>query len=185
MDQRLAGDTIERMANGLMRYARWLAAAAAVVAVGVAYNGRLSAATEKGKPAPAFVGETIDGKKISLADYKGKSAVLLNFFASWCGPCRSEYPHLKELDEQYGKRGFQVISISVDQDREKAGMLARQAGAKFPVVHDAKGELATRFGVSAIPHNVIIDPQGNVVQTVLGADIKALKAAAERLSKAK
>jgi peroxiredoxin len=175
----------ERMADDLMRHTRWLAAAAAAVAVGLAFNGRLSAAPEKGKAAPAFVGETVDGKKISLAEYKGKSAVLLNFFASWCGPCRSEYPHLKELDEQYGKRGFQVISVSVDQDREAAGLLAKQAGAKFPVVHDAKGELANRFGVSAIPHNVIIDAQGNVVETVLGADIKALKSAAERLSKPK
>ena len=169
----------------MRRHARWLVAAAAAVAVGLAVNGRLSAAPEKEKPAPALVGVTVDGKKISLADYKGKSAVLLNFFASWCGPCRSEYPHLKTLDERYGKRGFQVISISVDQNPELAAMLAKKAGAKFPVVHDAKGELATRFGVSAIPHNVIIDAQGNVVQTVLGADIKALEAAAERLAKAK
>jgi peroxiredoxin len=173
------------MADSLMRHARWLAAAAVAVAVGLTFNGRLSAAPDRGKAAPAFVGETVDGKKISLADYKGKSAVLLNFFASWCGPCRSEYPHLKELDEQYGKRGFQVISVSVDQDRELAGMLAKKEGAKFPVVHDAKGELAARYGVSAIPHNVVIDAQGNVVETVLGADIKALKSAAERLSKPK
>ena len=178
----------------MIRQARWLVAAAVAVTVGVALNGRLNAASEKQtapakkwasgkKPAPAFSAETLDGKKISLSDYKGKSVVLLNFFASWCGPCRSEYPHLKEIDEQFRKRGIQVISVSIDQDRSKAGELAERAGAKFPVIHDAKGELAARYGVSAIPLNVIVDSDGNVVQTVLGADVRALRAAAEKLSK--
>ncbi len=66
-----------------MRVTRWLAASAAMAAVGLALGPRLSAAPEKGTPAPAFTGTTVDGKKIVLADYKGKSAVLLNFFASW------------------------------------------------------------------------------------------------------
>jgi peroxiredoxin len=79
----------------------------------------------------------------------------------------------------------QVISISVDQDREKAGALAKQVGAQFPVVHDARGEVAQRYGVTAIPLNVVVDRQGTVVQSILGADLPALKAAAERLAKPK
>ncbi len=66
-----------------MKKHRWIALPAALLATGLMAGGRLSAAPEKGKPAPAFAAETLDGKKIALADYKGKSAVILNFFASW------------------------------------------------------------------------------------------------------
>jgi hypothetical protein len=66
-----------------MRNSRWMTVAAAAMAAGLMVSGRLSAAPEKGKPAPAFSAQTLDGKKIALADYTGKSAVILNFFASW------------------------------------------------------------------------------------------------------
>jgi AhpC/TSA family len=66
-----------------MRHFRWIALPVAFLATGLMGSGRLSAAPEKGKPAPAFTAETLDGKKIALADYKGKSAVIVNFFASW------------------------------------------------------------------------------------------------------
>ena len=78
-----------------------------------------------------------------------------------------------------------MISISVDQDREKAGALAKQIGAQFPVVYDGKGEVAQRYGVTAIPLNVVVDQQGKVAEVIVGADLPALKAAAERLAKAK
>ena len=71
-----------------------------------------------------------------------------------------------------------MISISVDQDRSKAGELAKQVGAKFPVVHDANGEVAGRYGVSGIPLNVVVDRKGYVAQVILGADTEALKSAA-------
>jgi peroxiredoxin len=78
-----------------------------------------------------------------------------------------------------------VISISVDDDRDKAGSLAKQVGAKFPVIHDAGGKVAELYGVTAIPLNVVVDIQGNVDQVILGADAAALKSAAERLAKPK
>ncbi len=73
----------------------------------------------------------------------------------------------------------------MDDDRNKAGTLAKQVGAKFPVIHDAKGKVAEQYGVSAIPLNVVIDTSGNVDQVILGADTEALKSAAERLAKPK
>jgi peroxiredoxin len=78
-----------------------------------------------------------------------------------------------------------VISISVDDDRDKAGSLRKQVGAKFPVIHDAGGKVAELYGVTAIPLNVVVDTQGNVDQVILGADTDALKSAAERLAKPK
>jgi hypothetical protein len=78
-----------------------------------------------------------------------------------------------------------VISVSVDDDPAKAGSLAKQVGAKFPVIHDAKGKLAEQYGLTAIPLNVVIDSGGNVDTVILGADADALKSAAERLAKPK
>jgi peroxiredoxin len=78
-----------------------------------------------------------------------------------------------------------VISLSVDDDRDKAGSLAKQVGASFPVIHDAGGKVAGLYGVSAIPLNVVVDTEGNVDQVILGANAEALKAAAERLAKPK
>jgi peroxiredoxin len=78
-----------------------------------------------------------------------------------------------------------VISLSVDDDPAKAGSLAKQVDAKFPVIHDAKGKVAEQYGVTAIPLNVVIDTDGNVDQVILGSDADALKSAAERLAKPK
>jgi peroxiredoxin len=78
-----------------------------------------------------------------------------------------------------------VISLSVDEDPAKAGSLAKQVGAKFPVIHDAKGKVAEQYGVTAIPLNVVVDTDGNVDTVILGADAEALKSAAERLAKPK
>ena len=78
-----------------------------------------------------------------------------------------------------------MISISLDDDRDKAGSLAKQVGAKFPVIHDAGGKVAGLYGVTAIPLNVVVDTEGNVDQVILGANAAALKAAAERLAKPK
>lgn len=78
-----------------------------------------------------------------------------------------------------------MISVSLDDDPAKAGTLAKQAGAKFPVIHDAGGKLAGQYGVTAIPLNVVIAPSGNVDEVILGANAEALKSAAERLAKPK
>lgn len=77
---------------------------------------------------------------------------------------------------------MQVISLSVDDDRAKAGLLAKQVGAKFPVVHDAGGKVAALYGVTGIPLNVVVDRKGMVDQVILGADAEALQSAAERLA---
>ena len=76
-----------------------------------------------------------------------------------------------------------MISVSVDEDGKKAGGPARQIGAKFPVIHDASGDIARRYGVSTIPLNVVIDRQGKVVDALIGGDAAALKSAAARLAR--
>jgi peroxiredoxin len=144
----------------------------ALCLLGVYFAGRRSAqkpkATASGNLAPDFTVTDIDGRKLSLADYKGK-VVLLNFWATWCAPCRTEIPHFVEMQNKFGPDGFQVIGISMDDDAKPVREFAQQYKLNFPVaVGDDK--LAERFGgVLGLPVNFIIDREGRIYTRHLGA----------------
>src|SRR5664279_667848 len=91
----------------------------ALVLLGLYFAGRSKAqkpkATASGNLAPDFTVTDIDGKKLKLSDYRGK-VVLLDFWATWCAPCRAEIPHFVEMQQKYGSQGFQIVGISMDDD---------------------------------------------------------------------
>ena len=114
-------------------------------------------------PAPAFKATTLDGKPLSLADYKNK-VILLNFWATWCGPCRAEVPELVELQNKY-KDQLQVIGLVVDDDDEDAvKKFADKFGINYPIAM-ATDELRTEYGgIPALPTLFVLDEEGRVVQ---------------------
>jgi thiol-disulfide isomerase/thioredoxin len=114
-------------------------------------------------PAPAFKVITLDAKLLSLADYKGK-VILLNFWATWCGPCRSEIPDLVELQNKY-KDQLQIIGLVVDDDDQQAvTKFAEKIGINYPVAM-ATDELRTEYGgIPALPTSFVLDGEGRVVQ---------------------
>jgi cytochrome c biogenesis protein CcmG/thiol:disulfide interchange protein DsbE len=118
-------------------------------------------------PAPAFVAKGMDGKTVSIAGARGK-VVLLNFWATWCGPCRMEVPDLVALQTKYGER-LQVIGLVVDDEDEAAvRAFAKRYAINYPIAM-ATSEMRFRFGgVPALPTSFIIDPQGRVVQKHIG-----------------
>ena len=132
----------------------------------------------KGQPAPAFTLEDLNGKKVSLASYKGK-AVLINFWATWCGPCKLETPWLIDLRNQYAAQGFEVLGISADDiDRDDPGKLAvekkeiarfvEQMHMPYPVLIDG-GSLSKPYGgLDDLPTSFFIDRSGIVVATQVG-----------------
>lgn len=129
--------------------------------------------TAIGKAAPEFAVNDLDGKKISLADYKGRY-VLLDFWASWCVPCRAESPALKEAYKNYKDKGFTIISVSVDTDNGKW----KEAIVKddLPWTHICQGYdvngIAKLYGVQPIPDNFLINPEGKIIGRELrGADV--------------
>ena len=144
----------------------------ALCLLGVYLAGRRTAQKPKpsatGNLAPDFTVTDIDGRKLSLADYKGK-VVLLNFWATWCAPCRTEIPHFVEMQNKLGPEGFQVIGISMDDDAKPVREFAQQYKLNFPVaVGDDK--LAERYGgVLGLPVNFIIDREGRIYARHLGA----------------
>ncbi|WP_374319202.1 TlpA family protein disulfide reductase [Aquabacterium sp.] len=138
-------------------------------------------AVEAGQPAPAFVLPQQSGGSLSLADLKGK-LVYLDFWASWCGPCRQSFPWMNELQAKYGARGLKVVGINVDSRRADADAFLSQLPAQFAVVFDGKGEAPGAYKIKGMPSSYLIAPDGHVIKVHAGfraEDRKELEAAIE------
>lgn len=156
---------------------------AAVLVVALLGASGAFAKAAKGQLAPDFTGTTLEGRKVVLSEFRGKNPVVLCFFAQFGTPCRKEFPRLKELDEKLGPKGLRVVSVSMDEDRAAAGAIPKEAGSRFPVVFDPKGEIAARYGVQAIPHTLVIDKSGKLQAEIIGLDLDLLDRSVEQVMK--
>ena len=115
----------------------------------------------KNMPAPDFTLKSNSGSNIRLAEQRGK-VVMLNFWASWCTPCRQEMPHLNALSEQYAPLGFALLGINVDEDPLAAERAINELKVAFPVLFDQDSSIADLLAVDAMPTTIIIDKDGNI-----------------------
>jgi peroxiredoxin len=111
--------------------------------------------------APDFTLRSADGRNLRLGEQRGQ-VVLVNFWATWCGPCRVEMPHLNRLYEKYRPAGFTLLGVNVDDDAGKATGLAGKLGLKFPVLLDTDKKVSRQFDVSTMPSTWLIDRDGRV-----------------------
>jgi cytochrome c biogenesis protein CcmG/thiol:disulfide interchange protein DsbE len=114
------------------------------------------------KPAPALELPGLESGRFSLASYRGKSPVILFFFATWWPHCREEVPHLIRLYNQHRERGLAAVAITQEKP-EEAGPFLKQNPLPFPVVYDDEGKTATLFGVDGIPVTYAVDREGKLV----------------------
>ncbi|MBR4379996.1 MAG: redoxin domain-containing protein [Bacteroidaceae bacterium] len=125
-------------------------------------------ATEVGKKFTDFELKDPDGKPVKLSDYAGKGkVVLVDFWASWCGPCRQEMPNVVKVYNQYKKKGFEIVGVSLDQTAEAWKKGIADLNITWPQMSDLKYwqcEAAAIYGVSAIPHTVLIDKDGTILE---------------------
>lgn len=122
-------------------------------------------AADVGQPAPQFTLPTLLGDKpVNLKDFSGK-VVYVDFWASWCGPCRTSFPLLNKLHEKLKAQGFEVVAINLDEDKANAEKFLKEIPVSFTVLRDAKGEWSDKFVVESMPTSFIVDKQG-VIQNI-------------------
>jgi peroxiredoxin len=143
----------------------WLAGALALVALSQAWPG---IAGESAPLAPGFTVRALDGRSVRLSDYKGK-AVVLDFWATWCAPCRASLPHLNEVQGRFSKQGLVVLGISVD-DAEPAEVrqFADKLGLKFRMAMADERVLDLYGPIRTIPTTFFINRKGEVTRRVVG-----------------
>jgi thiol-disulfide isomerase/thioredoxin len=125
-------------------------------------GGRVVRFASNPQPMPAFLVNDIDGAPVSTATWKGK-VVLLNFWATWCPPCRAEVPMLVDLATRYKDR-VQIVGVSLDDGPEEVKAFVKDQGINYPVVMASREILAEYGGVPALPTLFVVNPDGNVVQ---------------------
>ena len=119
------------------------------------------------EPAPDFTLSDLSGNKITLSSFEGKP-VLLNFWATWCGYCRRERPHLNALHNLYKDKGLIVLSVSTDRSVDKVRSYLKSIPADFTVLSDADGRTASKYGIRGYPSSFLIDRNGLVKRAFAG-----------------
>ncbi len=131
-----------------------------LAALAVAGSGAGAAVTPSGG-APDFTLPSLTGPNLRLQEQRGR-VVMINFWATWCGPCRVEMPHLSRLYEKYRGSGFTVLAVNIDEDPNKAASLANQLGMRFPVLLDADKKVSRLYDLSTMPSTILVDRDGRV-----------------------
>jgi len=111
--------------------------------------------------APDFTLRTMEGPNLRLQEQRGQ-VVMINFWATWCGPCRQEMPHLNRLFEKYRASGFVLLGVNVDDDPRNAAEVAAKLGVKFPMLLDTDRKVSHLYDLSSMPSTLLIDRDGKV-----------------------
>lgn len=122
----------------------------------------------KGQPAPEFALQSLDGRTIHLSDYRGK-AVVLNFWATWCEPCKIEMPWFVELQKHYGPEGLQIVGVAMDDSSQQdIAKFAQNMGVNYPILMGKEAVGDSYGGVQFLPATFYIDRDGKVVDKIFG-----------------
>jgi thiol-disulfide isomerase/thioredoxin len=133
---------------------------------GLAANGGSALAAGVGQSAPAFNLPGVSAP-INLADRRGK-VVYVDFWASWCGPCKQSFPWLNEMQARYGAQGFEIVGINVDVRRTDADRFLAQVPARFTVAFDARGDTPAQYAAQGMPTSFLVARDGRIVATHVG-----------------
>jgi thiol-disulfide isomerase/thioredoxin len=146
-------------------FTSWLAAASLFSASAPAL------AVQPGSVAPAVVLPS-DGGQIDLAAYRGK-VVYLDFWASWCGPCKQSFPWMNTIQSRYADKGLVIVAVNVDPGRDDALAFLRQVPARFKIAYDPKGQVAQQYAIKGMPSSFLIGRDGKVLSTHTGFNANA------------
>lgn len=133
-------------------------------------------AVQRGQAAPLFTAPALPrGAPLRLQDFRGK-VVFIDFWASWCGPCRLALPQYERLRRELAPRGFEVLAVNVDEERADGLGVLKTLRPSFPVIDDSRGKLASLFNVQAMPSSYLIDRRGVVREVREGFTLEEMPA---------
>ncbi len=169
---------------GVLGYALWARTTAVEQGIGyVTLSALKSGVSLVGRPAPDFTAITFDGQPWRLSDQRGR-VVVLNYWASWCVPCREEAPILERVWRDYRDRGVVLLGLNIQDTPEAARAFVREFGLTYPNAPDPTGEITIAYGVLGIPETYLIGRDGRIVDKKVGivreADLRARLEAALR-----
>lgn len=121
----------------------------------------------KGDTAPDFILKNLDGEKVHLKDYRGQG-VLLNFWGTWCGPCKEEMPYLNHIHQKNAVKGVKILAIDVGESRYQVNNFVERYDLKFPIILDKDREATEAYNIDPMPTTFFIDKNGKVVKKVKG-----------------
>lgn len=130
-------------------------------------SGSIASSGLAGQAAPDFALKSASGANLRLSEYRGE-VVMINFWATWCGPCRQEMPHLEDLYNRYQRVGFNLLGVNIDDDSRRAMQMVQELGVTFPVLFDEKKEVSKLYSVEAMPVTLLLDRSGTVRHIHLG-----------------
>ena len=131
-----------------------------LLAASILVSVNVQAETLEG-PAPDFTLKSRSGENVKLSEMRG-DVVMINFWASWCGPCRQEMPLLEEMYKKYSDLGFVLLGVNVEEDSSKAGELLREIPVSFPILYDNTNKVTKLYKVVAMPSTVMVGRDGNM-----------------------
>ncbi|NVJ61709.1 MAG: TlpA family protein disulfide reductase [Gammaproteobacteria bacterium] len=120
-----------------------------------------SLAKEVKEPAPDFTLKSMSGENVKLSELRG-NVVMINFWASWCGPCRQEMPLLDDFYKKYNKLGFVLLGVNVEEDSSKAAGYLKEVPVSFPILYDNTNKVSKMYDIDAMPSTVLVDREGNM-----------------------
>ena len=136
----------------------------AVLATAACAASEMPAMPQMGNLAPAYAATTLAGEAVSLESLRGE-VVLLNFWATWCGPCRFETPFLQELFEEYDERGFEIVGVSMDTGdaADQVAMFVEEYGVSYTILHDSQMRGMEVYQILGLPATFLLDREGTLV----------------------
>lgn len=149
-----------------------MAGIALVVALAVISVGPRTGVKE-GALAPDFTLESLDGSQVSLADFRGRP-VLINFWATWCGPCRVEMPYIQAAYERYKEQEFVVLAVDIQETKPQVEAFAQEFSLTFPVLLDETGKVTATYKVLGVPTSIFVDRAGIISYIYPGAMTEAI-----------
>jgi peroxiredoxin len=125
---------------------------------------------QEGFVAPDFALEALDGRTIALSELRGQ-VVLINFWATWCPPCRAEMPAIQQVYEQYRDQGFEVLVVNVQELDAQMSAFVEERGLTFPVLADRDGSVSNVYQVTSIPTTFFVDRSGVIQEIIVGGPL--------------